>query len=208
MGALVQFWLKIRRRGHRTAGVATLVLLLIGAYPVWLLWTDNFHAVAPGEFYRSGQMDRRELATAVRRYEFRAVLNLRGPNPGEAWYNDEVGVCQDLGLKHADFKLSARRDVAPEQVRQLEELLRCLPKPFLVHCNGGGDRSGFAAALYQLHLRGRPPAEARRQLSWRYGHVPCLWWSASSAMDRSFARLLEPDSLLTNAGANRRMAND
>jgi hypothetical protein len=45
-----------------------------------------------------------------------------------------------------------------------------LPKPVLIHCHGGADRSGLAAAVYLLLYTDTPIDEARRQLSWRYGH--------------------------------------
>lgn len=179
-----------------------LALLLLGVYPAWLLWTGNWHVVTPGEFYRSGQLDRRELATVARRYHLRAVLNLRGSNPGKPWYDDEIGLCEDLGIEHVDFKMSAGSVVAPERVRELEALLRSLPKPLLVHCKAGADRSGFAAALYELRVRGGPADDAWRQLSWRYGHIPGFWGSVSSAMDRSLTRVLEASGRWTDSGAS------
>lgn len=141
--------------------------------------------------YRAGQLDRDELATVIRRYRISAVLNLRGPNAGKPWYDDEVSACRDLAVEHVDFRMSARSRLTSEQVRNLDELFRRLPKPVLVHCNGGSDRTGFAAALHVLRTTGGTPEEARRQLSWRYGHVPVLWWSSTSAMDRSFDRVVE-----------------
>lgn len=186
--------LRFRKRPLGMVSAAVVALLLLGAYPGWLLWTDNFHVVVPGEFYRSGQMDREELSRILQRYQIRAVVNLRGPNGGEPWYDQETRLCRERDVQHVDFRLSARRELASDQVRQLEVLLRALPRPLLVHCDGGGDRSGFAAALYQLHRHGCAPAEARRQLSWRYGHLPVLWWSDSSAMDRTFARVVQEEA--------------
>jgi protein tyrosine/serine phosphatase len=40
----------------------------------------------------------------------------------------------------------------------------------LVHCKSGADRAGFMATLYLLLQEGRSLAEAKEQLSLRYGH--------------------------------------
>jgi protein tyrosine/serine phosphatase len=40
-----------------------------------------------------------------------------------------------------------------------------------VHCKSGADRAGLFAALILLHREGATVAEARRQLSLRFGHV-------------------------------------
>jgi hypothetical protein len=52
-----------------------------------------------------------------------------------------------------------------------DELFRRLEYPVLFHCKSGADRAGFMAALYLVLAEGRPVAEARGQLSLRYGHV-------------------------------------
>jgi protein tyrosine/serine phosphatase len=43
-------------------------------------------------------------------------------------------------------------------------------RPALVHCKSGADRAGIASALFVL-IEGGSVAEARRQLSLRFGHI-------------------------------------
>jgi protein tyrosine/serine phosphatase len=50
-------------------------------------------------------------------------------------------------------------------------LLREMPKPMLVHCKSGADRTGLAVTLYLHVIRGEPLEQARRALSWRYAHL-------------------------------------
>jgi undecaprenyl-diphosphatase len=57
-------------------------------------------------------------------------------------------------------------------VHELLELFAMAPRPVLLHCQAGADRSGLAAALWKTMIDGAPASEARRQLSLRYGHVP------------------------------------
>jgi hypothetical protein len=49
-----------------------------------------------------------------------------------------------------------------------------VPRPFLVKCSGGQDRTAFAAALYLLHRHGwYALADAGRQFArWPYLHFP------------------------------------
>ena len=66
-----------------------------------------------------------------------------------------------------------------------------------IHCRIGADRTGLACALFELVVRRRPADLARRQLSWRYGHVPWLD-GRSHAMDQAFAEVaLAMDELKT-----------
>ena len=56
------------------------------------------------------------------------------------------------------------------ELLKLFETFRTIERPFLMHCKSGADRAGLAAALYML-AHGASPAEARRQLSWRFLHL-------------------------------------
>jgi undecaprenyl-diphosphatase len=67
----------------------------------------------------------------------------------------------------------------------LLHIVETAPKPVLIHCNAGADRTGLVAALYQVE-HGVAPAQAAKELSLHYGHFPYLW-SKTDAMDRSFA---------------------
>ena len=115
----------------------------------------------------------------------RSALNLRGNNAGKPWYEDEMRASRADGLVHFDYALSAEHDVTPRQMAELLRVVADAPRPLLIHCNAGADRTGLASALYEVS-QGVPPVEAARQLSLRFGHVPCLW-SKTSAMDRRFA---------------------
>jgi protein tyrosine/serine phosphatase len=168
--------------------IALAVLVTAGSYAAYcgaIIRAGNFHAVAPGVLYRAAQPSRDELDTFGRRYGIKSVLNLRGAHPGKAWYDDEIATSRDLGLIHYDFPLSAKRFVDATQIARLLAIIRRAPKPLLVHCESGADRSGLAAALYDYAIAGQSAAEAHRQLSLAYGHFPYLI-SRSRAMDASF----------------------
>jgi protein tyrosine phosphatase (PTP) superfamily phosphohydrolase (DUF442 family) len=167
-----------------TAAVA-LTAGLYAAYCGIMIYEGNFHTVQPGVLYRSAQLSKGELEMFARRYGIKSVLNLRGAHRGDAWYDGEMAAVHDLGIAHYDYPMSAKRFVARQQVVQLVDLVRQAPKPLLIHCKSGADRSGLVAALYDYAIAGESAAEADRQLSLVYGHFPYLT-SRSGAMDDSF----------------------
>jgi protein tyrosine phosphatase (PTP) superfamily phosphohydrolase (DUF442 family) len=177
------------------------VFAVAGSYAAYcgvIIYEGNFHAVQPGVLYRSAQLSRSELETLARRYGIESVLNLRGANPGRGWYDGEIAAARDLGIAHYDYALSAKRFVTPQQIAQLLAIVRRAPKPLLIHCESGADRSGLVAALYDYAIGGDSAAEADRQLSLAYGHFPYLT-SRTGAMDRSFwAFVRAPANLARN----------
>jgi protein tyrosine/serine phosphatase len=156
-----------------------------GAYWGIIQYQGNLHAVGDGVLYRSAQLSRAELISAMQEHRIKSVLNLRGANPGSPWYDDEVAESRALGLAHYDYPLSAKRFVTGEQIAEILEIVRRAPKPLLIHCKSGADRSGLVAALYRYTVAGASAAEADRELSLVYGHFPYLA-SRSRAMDDSF----------------------
>ncbi len=146
----------------------------------------NFHEVYPQELYRSSQLYPWQLEKRIKENKIRSVLNLRGSAPGEAWYEEELATTTASGAVHADFEMSARDVLERAEMEQLIAIMETLPKPLLIHCWGGADRSGLAAALYAYQVKRAPTEEAKQQLSAKYGHLPYLFWSDTDAMDVSF----------------------
>jgi protein tyrosine/serine phosphatase len=129
----------------------------------------NFDLVAEG-VYRANQPSPARLRAIHAKVGLKAVLNLRGMSK-QSFYLFEAETCRDLGLQMIDLPLSATKAPTRERLVELLELLHNLPKPVLMHCKSGADRTGLAAALYLLEVEHRPLEEARRQLSLRYTHV-------------------------------------
>ena len=168
-------------------GIVSLALTAgsCGAYWGAIQYQGNFHTVEEGAFYRSAQLSKDELQSAIREHKIRSVLNLRGAHPGQAWYDEEVAVSQALGVAHYDYGLSARRIVTKQQIGELLAIVRDAPKPLLVHCKSGADRAGLVSALYRFAGEGVSAVQADQELSLVYGHFPYLT-SRSKAMDDSF----------------------
>ncbi|MDA8137357.1 MAG: dual specificity protein phosphatase family protein [Desulfobacteraceae bacterium] len=146
---------------------------IIAAARYWYLEEQgNFHPITPGEAYRSAQLDQELLEYYVRKFNIRSVINLRGRNAGEPWYEAETATCRKLGIEHYDLGLDAERAPTAGEIKELLEDFKIAPRPVLIHCQAGADRSGLAAALWKMAVDGAPKTVAREQLAIRYGHMP------------------------------------
>ena len=177
-----------RRLLKRSSLFLLTLALAVGGYVFYLLATDNFHVVSAGQVYRSGQMGGTALVRAIEKYGIQCVINLRGEGAAAGWYREETNTTHQLGVAHLDFALSAGREVSDEEINRILESIRAAPKPVLLHCNGGADRSALISALYRYTVKGETAAAASRELSPLYGHIPYLYWHRSIAMDRSYWR--------------------
>ena len=168
---------------------ALAVVLLPLAFYAFLHSNHNRHEVEPGLLYRSAQLPAEEFVGLAKRVGLRTVINLRGENVGREWYDDQYRAAQSMGIGFINYRMSAKRELTPAQMTELARILRDAPKPVLVHCGSGSDRTGLACALY-LFEAGHSPESVAHQLSLRFGHFPYLW-SGSWAMDNSFKAYLE-----------------
>jgi protein tyrosine/serine phosphatase len=173
--------------------VAALLFVIIGIIVVAGFWylreQGNFHPVTPGEAYRSAQMDRDELTYYLHKYKIRSVINLRGKNPGYSWYREELSTCRHLGVRHYNLGLSAEHRPSLTDIRKLLIIFKTAPRPVLIHCESGADRSGLVAALWKIVVDGTPKSVAQKQLSLRFGHLP---FGPTQAMDRFLSQWVTP----------------
>ena len=174
-------------RAFRVVGLLAIALLLFlgGAY-AYVHGGGNFHEVEKGVVYRSSWLGSEKLEQAVDRLGVKSVLNLCGEQPGAAWYEGEVEVSRRRGVKFVSLALSANTALDASQVAKLAEVVRDAPKPLLIHCRAGSDRTGLASAVY-VALRGGSLRDAQDQLSLYYGHFP-YFGSKSVAMDITLER--------------------
>jgi undecaprenyl-diphosphatase len=162
-----------------------LVLALAGGFWFGIRGPDNLHIVQEGVVYRSAQMDADTLRRTIEDKGIKSVLNLRGEKPDSQWYKKETGVVQALGVQHLSHKLSALEEVPTGELEEILAVMDRAPKPLLVHCEGGSDRTGLVVAAWAFSRQHQQPEAAHEQLALRYGHFPYLW-SSTDAMDRSF----------------------
>lgn len=135
----------------------------------------NFHIVSEGRLYRSAQPTGEDLRRLVSRYGVKSVINLRGALPGDEWWEEEVQVSEELGLERVEIGMSVTRLPHRADLLALLAAYRELPRPILVHCQAGADRTGEAVAVWLIDHEGEPVERAKLALHPRYGHIPERW---------------------------------
>jgi protein tyrosine/serine phosphatase len=161
-------------------------LVVCGGYLGYLRVSGNFHAVVPGQFYRSGQPTAAQIEDYAKRYDIKTIVNLRGASDS-SWYHQEIKASKALGIDHLDFKMAADERLTVNRMEQLVTLLKDAPKPILIHCLAGADRSGLASVIYLQQIAKTNNETAEEQL-WPvlYGHVGIPYITDTYAMDRSW----------------------
>lgn len=162
---------RIRKRSAVAVALAAGFLWCLG-YQTGLYASGNLHVLVAGEAYRSAQPSGDRLRDLHERLGVRSVINLRGPNEGTPWYDEELVVSRELGIEHIDFRMSSKENIDRAHAQSLIAVMRAAPKPVLIHCQGGADRTGLASALYLAAIAEAGHGRAEAQLSPLYGHMP------------------------------------
>jgi protein tyrosine/serine phosphatase len=158
------------RRTSVLRWISSLFLLLV-AYAGYQVWNGNFHEVIAGEYYRSAQLSPEHLESRIQQYGIKSIINLRGGEPGVQSYDQEVAVSDKLGVAYTSFPISAHHQLTDERVQELLAVMKSAPKPLLVHCLSGADRTGLASVIYLQQVAGVDEETAEWQLSPLYGHI-------------------------------------
>ena len=180
---------RIKKWLRNGAAAIGLGVLMVGAYLGFLQLSGNFHTVIDGELYRSAQPTAGQIEDSARRYGIQTIVNLRGASDDASWYADEVATAKRLGINHMDFRMLASRQLTAQEAEVLVAMLRDAPKPILIHCRGGADRTGLASVLYSQRIAGIPTSKAEQQLALYFGHVGVPMLSAAYAMDLTWEML-------------------
>lgn len=115
---------------------------------------ENVHQVSK-ELYRSGQPDK-EGFSALEKMGVRSVLNLR-----DAHIDARKAAHTELHLMAYPV---AARAVTESDVENCLRLLQHSPKPVLVHCRQGSNRTGIVVAAYRIVYQGWSVEAAEKEL--------------------------------------------
>jgi protein tyrosine/serine phosphatase len=134
----------------------------------------NFHWVIPGEAARAMQAWAGGLGPFLKRRGIRAIINLRGRNHDLGWWQKETAIAKSAGIAHLDAMLDSRKLPTRDMLVQLIAAFDAAPRPFMLKCSGGQDRTSFAAALYIIHRGGwdAMPVAKEQFARFPYLHFP------------------------------------
>jgi protein tyrosine phosphatase (PTP) superfamily phosphohydrolase (DUF442 family) len=127
----------------------------------------GFREVGPG-VYRSGQAGEDRLARRIEQHDIQTVVCLRNEGGVAA---PSARAALGTGAAWWNVPFSATRTPTPETLLALWNVAANAPRPVLIHCRAGVDRTGLASALVVLHDTG-DLARAREQLALLpHGHL-------------------------------------
>jgi protein tyrosine/serine phosphatase len=122
----------------------------------------NFHWVVPGECARAAQAWAGGITPFLKKRGIRAIINLRGRNDDLSWWKTETRDAARAGAAHFDTMLDSRKLPTRAMLVALIEAFDRAPRPFMLKCSGGQDRTSLAAAIYIIHRSGWAATDAAR----------------------------------------------
>lgn len=135
---------------------------------------DNIHEIDKGKMIRSAQLTPVALERLIQNKNIKTIINLRGASEGEAWFDGEAAVAQKYGINFVNIPMDAMRIPLREDLLTLLEVYKTAPRPILIHCLRGVDRTGEAAAIYQMVYQNKSKAQALQMLSAKFFYIEDL----------------------------------
>ena len=132
---------------------------------------DNFHSVESGKLYRSKQLYIKNLNRYIKKLGIKTIVNLRGKNKNQKWWNEEKEIAKKNKVLYCNISMNANNNPNSKNLKKLFQIYNEAPKPILIHCHSGIDRTGEAAALWILNQQNKGKKEALKQLSIKYGYL-------------------------------------
>lgn len=129
----------------------------------------NFHRISE-DAYRSSQPTMWQLRRMVKKHGIKTILNLKGSNPGSAYWAFEREQCEKLGVKLVDVDIKSRETPWVENLHQAKAVFDSVEYPIWMHCKAGADRAGIYATFYQYFHQRRPIEQTDQLKFWPFGH--------------------------------------
>lgn len=122
---------------------------------------DNFYKISK-DIYRSEQPSSKEVQYLAG-LGFKTVINLR------LWHSDRDEIT-NTGIAEVWIKLRAGK-ITDEKIIEILKVINKSPKPILIHCWHGSDRTGVIVAMYRLVFQKWKKSEAINELMQpEFGH--------------------------------------
>lgn len=159
------------------------LFLIAALWAGYFLLYGNFHKVDK-DLYRSAQLFSFNMPYYIEKHHIKSMLNLRGES-SKQWYKDELSISKEYNVTHYDYGIGDRKISSMNEMNDIIKIMKDAPKPLLIHCKAGADRTSLVSALYLYEIK--HDQDAQRVISIIYGHFPWLG-SKTSAMDKSFMK--------------------
>lgn len=125
------------------------------ARPIDLPPVENLHQVAPG-LYRSAQPTA-EAFQALEKLGLVTIINIRENH-------SDAALIQGTNLRLVEVPVNTW-SVGDEEVIAVMRLIKNEPRPILLHCKHGADRTGLMMAVYRIIFEGWTRRDALAELT-------------------------------------------
>ena len=126
------------------------------AAPIEAEGMSNFYQISP-DVYRAAQPGKGGM-TSLKKLGIKTVISLRETQKDPA-LNEAEGT--DLNLIYLPIATSK---VSEQDIIAALRVIRDAPKPILIHCRHGADRTGLISAMYRIVFQGWSKACAKEEL--------------------------------------------
>lgn len=157
------------------------------AQPVASTAIHNWYKIDDG-LYRSRQPDRKGFE-AAKEMGIRTIVNLRSTH-------SDAKLVEGLGFNLVEIPMRAYA-LSEDRILKALRAIQAGPKPVLLHCQKGADRTGVVSAAYRVVIQDWTKDEAVAELKkggygfhWYYLNIPAFIRHLDAAEFR--ARLAEP----------------
>lgn len=149
--------------------ILAFVLVLVGKYVYDMNINHNFETITESKVYKSGVIPPNEIASYVKKYRIKSIVDLRMPGTNDLVLNPEK-----LGELQAERNAVAKitgvnyfsnpSEQVPNQ-KNIEIFTRIMDDkanyPVLIHCYHGTGRAEMYSAIYQIEYENFTNEDAR-----------------------------------------------
>lgn len=152
--------------------LSIIILLFVGKYVYDMNINNNFETITEGKVYKSGVIPPDEIASYVKKYNIKSIVDLRFPGTADLVNNPEIP--QELTAeKEAIAKIKGVNyfnngsDQVPTQ-ENVNSFLKIMDDkanyPVLIHCYHGVGRAEMYSAIYRIEYENFTNEEARKNV--------------------------------------------
>jgi protein tyrosine/serine phosphatase len=152
--------------------LSIIILLFVGKYVYDMNINHNFETITEGKVYKSGVIPPDEIASYVKKYNIKSIVDLRFPGTADLVNNPEIP--QELTAeKEAIAKIKGVNyfnngsDQVPTQ-ENVNSFLKIMDDkanyPVLIHCYHGVGRAEMYSAIYRIEYENFTNEEARKNV--------------------------------------------
>ena len=170
--------------------------LVMSFYLYRFIYLKNFRIVIPNQIYRSAQPTAPQVRNWHNTYHLKSILTLRGHQEQENIKRANLYITTH-GIDLKTIKLSSRKLPTHTEIQELVRIINDSPKPLLIHCMRGVDRSGLVSAIAML-LNDQSIEQAREQFAWQKGFLPYRKQELLKQVINDYESWLTKNNLTTN----------